>query len=140
MTEARARRLVFQAFSPTSTTPGGQQPRPLLDFLQSRGLLPAQPQAMVKTPVLDIWRSGYRPVRELVASTAFGLSQLPPSRADEDKLKREEGAKAPGENFSEQEIEELKRAEAEAFKRIAEARKKADLERIQNQRDFALIM
>jgi len=120
---------------------GQQQPRPLLDFLQSRGLIQSTstPQAsapqVAKTPVLDIWRAGYRPIRQLVASTALGISYV-----DEVKLKREEGAKALGENFTPEEIEKLKMAENEALKKIEMERKKKNIERIQGETDFSPIL
>jgi len=100
---------------------------------------PTTSNLTARMPLFELIKEGRRPIRDVTSRFVMGLYQ--PQVSDyNDKQKREEGAKAPGENFTEQEIEELKRAEAEAFKRIAEMRKKADLERIQNQRDLALIM
>lgn len=94
-----SKRVVFQSALDKSTiAQEGQQPQPLLDFLRSNGLLQVtsipqvstQSQAKIKTPILDVWKSGHRPLRQLLASVATGLNtQTQTNTDDKDKQKSE---------------------------------------------------
>jgi hypothetical protein len=76
------------------------------------------------------------------------VDRLPRPLGILDGLLRPQQAEAPKEpqggettkNFTPQEIEELKKAEEEALRKIAEAREKAKRERVRSQRDFSPIL
>jgi hypothetical protein len=99
------------------------------------------PILAARTPLIELYRSGRRPGRDLVTGFLTSIYEVQvSSQADLDKLKREEGAKALGENFTPEEIEKLKMAENEALRKIEVERRKKNTERIQSQTDFAPII